>query len=72
MLESTFRFLMVTLYTCIVYFIVGLRLPFNYTLVFWLTLFNGDGIFDSDLGGGYGGSRDFGFFDLVTLHLVQW
>ena len=34
----TFRFLLVTLYTCIVYFIVGLRLPFNYTLVFWLTL----------------------------------
>lgn len=34
----TFRFLIVTLYTCIVYFIVGLRLPFNYTLVFWLTL----------------------------------
>lgn len=33
-----FRFLIVTLYTCIVYFIVGLRLPFNYTLVFWLTL----------------------------------
>lgn len=34
----SFRFLIVTLYTCIVYFIVGLRLPFNYTLVFWLTL----------------------------------
>lgn len=33
-----FRFLIVTLYTCIVYFIVGLRLPFNYTLVFWLAL----------------------------------
>lgn len=33
-----FRFLLVTLYTFIVYFIVGLRLPFNYTLVFWLTL----------------------------------
>ncbi len=33
-----FRFLLVTLYTCILYFIVGLRLPFNYTLVFWLTL----------------------------------
>lgn len=34
----TFRVLIVTLYTCIVYFIVGLRLPFNYTLVFWLIL----------------------------------
>ena len=34
----TFRLLIVTLYTCIVYFIVGLRLPFNYTLVFWLIL----------------------------------
>lgn len=32
-----FRLLLVTIYTCIVYFIVGLRLPFNYTLVFWLT-----------------------------------
>lgn len=34
----SFRVVIVTLYTCIVYFIVGLRLPFNYTLVFWLTL----------------------------------
>ena len=34
----SFRLLIVTLYTCIVYFIVALRLPFNYTLVFWLTL----------------------------------
>lgn len=33
-----FRFLLVTLYSFILYFIVGLRLPFNYTLVFWLTL----------------------------------
>ncbi len=33
-----FRFLLVTLYTFTLYFIVGLRLPFNYTLVFWLTL----------------------------------
>ena len=33
-----FRFMLVTLYTFILYFIVGLRLPFNYTLVFWLTL----------------------------------
>lgn len=38
LLIYSFRFLIVTLYTCIVYFIVGLRLPFNYTLVFWLTL----------------------------------
>lgn len=38
LLIYSFRFLMVTLYTCIVYFIVGLRLPFNYTLVFWLAL----------------------------------
>jgi ABC-type multidrug transport system permease subunit len=34
----TFRFFMVTLFTCIVNFIVDLRLPFNYTLVFWLAL----------------------------------
>lgn len=34
----TYRILIVTLYTCIVYFISGLRQPFNYTLVFWLTL----------------------------------
>jgi ABC-type multidrug transport system permease subunit len=33
-----FRFVIVTIFTCIVYFIVGLRLPFNYTLVFWLAL----------------------------------
>lgn len=38
LLIYSFRFLIVTLYTCIVYFIVGLRLPFNYTLVFWLAL----------------------------------
>lgn len=33
-----YRFIMVTIVTCIVYFIVGLRMPFNYTLVFWLAL----------------------------------
>lgn len=34
----SFRLVIVTLYTVIVYFIVGLRLPFNFALVFWFTL----------------------------------
>lgn len=33
-----FRFLLVTVYAWVLYFIVGLRLPVSHTLVFWLTL----------------------------------